>query len=360
MAEEIGELNIHNCSNSIVNSFDSQIPGSSYSLSLPSEPPDIRNWFSSYVYESPGSINEDFSYEGIGSQKDKGFAFEETSGGKENGLGKFKKRDEGVSVVGEGGWKCLNGFAECRRLVRNDEQENQSANKGNHLVESTTGLLFSEIGEDEKLSDQQVHAHNFGERARFKGGDSLQRLQGILEEEHSLLLSNINKSSSINHGKSSRDLLERRYSKEESLGAKVSTEQLGYISSEANVNERGISGASTKESNPTSSDKENQGTYIANDGFISTRKNRSTRQIDGNSMKRKQEVNVECSRTVSMASPVGGDHSEAGRKPLSERTNFQSEAVTGIVGKWRCPQERKSNLGPPLKQLRLEQWVHRV
>ncbi|GFZ16645.1 hypothetical protein Acr_25g0010540 [Actinidia rufa] len=31
-----------------------------------------------------------------------------------------------------------------------------------------------------------------------------------------------------------------------------------------------------------------------------------------------------------------------------------------ITGKWKCPQKSKLNLGPPLKQLRLEQWLQWV
>ncbi|XP_052171358.1 uncharacterized protein LOC127787382 [Diospyros lotus] len=39
----------------------SEVLGASDSLSLPSEPPDIRNWFSSYVYQSPElNTSDDF------------------------------------------------------------------------------------------------------------------------------------------------------------------------------------------------------------------------------------------------------------------------------------------------------------
>ncbi|XP_038975862.1 uncharacterized protein LOC120106842 [Phoenix dactylifera] len=37
-----------------LNPLDSEVcGGSSYPLSIPSQPPDIRNWFSGYEYESP-------------------------------------------------------------------------------------------------------------------------------------------------------------------------------------------------------------------------------------------------------------------------------------------------------------------
>ncbi|KAL5215679.1 hypothetical protein ABZP36_007080 [Zizania latifolia] len=51
------------------------------------------------------------------------------------------------------------------------------------------------------------------------------------------------------------------------------------------------------------------------------------------------------------------------RSPLADRTNI-SEVAAGATpefrGKWKCPRKGKPNIGPPLKQLRLEQWVRRV
>ena len=47
------------------------------------------------------------------------------------------------------------------------------------------------------------------------------------------------------------------------------------------------------------------------------------------------------------------------RKILRETTNFEHSRVPVVSGKWRCPQKCKPDLGPPLKQLRLEKWVQR-
>uniref|UniRef100_A0A0A9DV75 Uncharacterized protein n=1 Tax=Arundo donax TaxID=35708 RepID=A0A0A9DV75_ARUDO len=48
------------------------------------------------------------------------------------------------------------------------------------------------------------------------------------------------------------------------------------------------------------------------------------------------------------------------RSPLADRTNF-SEAVAAptleFCGKWKCPRKGKPSVGPPMKQLRLEQWL---
>ncbi|KAJ1383646.1 hypothetical protein SESBI_43184 [Sesbania bispinosa] len=48
------------------------------------------------------------------------------------------------------------------------------------------------------------------------------------------------------------------------------------------------------------------------------------------------------------------------RKAVTEATNLQQSNAMEITGKWQCPQKRKPNTGPALKQLRLERWVHRI
>lgn len=84
------------------------------------------------------------------------------------------------------------------------------------------------------------------------------------------------------------------------------------------------------------------------DGFVTTRNNSSsfTRINNENFLRSKRRV------------PLGGGGVE--RKVLAETTNFQYSDAMEVAGKWRCPQKSKPNLGPPLKQLRLEQWIHRM
>ena len=48
------------------------------------------------------------------------------------------------------------------------------------------------------------------------------------------------------------------------------------------------------------------------------------------------------------------------RKALTEATNVKQYNVMGITGKWQCPQKRKPDVGPAMKQLRLDRWVRRV
>jgi hypothetical protein len=51
------------------------------------------------------------------------------------------------------------------------------------------------------------------------------------------------------------------------------------------------------------------------------------------------------------------------RSPLSDRTNLSEVAgvpAPEISGKWKCPRKGKPYVAPPMKQLRLEQWVRRT
>jgi hypothetical protein len=93
-----------------------------------SEPPDIRNWFPSYEYESPVlDSNENF-----GDSVSKEIQFAKTDlvidrEKEENpgGLKKIRKRDE--EFVAEK--LCSNGFVNCSSFLGSDKLEGPSFNK---------------------------------------------------------------------------------------------------------------------------------------------------------------------------------------------------------------------------------------
>ncbi|KAK9144609.1 hypothetical protein Sjap_004512 [Stephania japonica] len=99
-------------------SLNFEIPGSSSSLSIPSEPPDIRNWFSSYIYESPClDIENGFEFgaaEAVGNEKLSACFREEES--------KVRDSDYGGEI-----------------FSRDDEGQDCLENKGNQLIE----MMFS-------------------------------------------------------------------------------------------------------------------------------------------------------------------------------------------------------------------------
>lgn len=123
-------------------------------------------------------------------------------------------------------------------------------------------------------------------------------------------------------------------------------------------------GNSKKVTSLVINDKENGGKGLADNGFVSTRKNRCRGENDKNYFNKLQEFQLEGSKSrksgtwmvLSIGEKKGGEK----RKALSEKTNLQNLDVAGIAGKWRCPQKGKPDTGPPLKQLRLERWVHRL
>ena len=103
-----------------------------------------------------------------------------------------------------------------------------------------------------------------------------------------------------------------------------------------------------RDSTHGSSGKENEGKDSSENGFVTTRKKNKE-----NFLRSPEGINR---RTVPLG---GGKNGATERKFLAETTNFQYSDAMEVAGKWRCPQKSKPNLGPPLKQLRLEQWIHR-
>lgn len=151
------------------------------------------------------------------------------------------------------------------------------------------------------------------------------------------------KSSGTNSGKSPRKSIQRADSTENTLKTE----------SEAIV----MNGKSLRET-CRGTEKENDGNRLAADGFILMKKSKSI--YDENCSRGPVGVQFKSLKSGATISSAGNKNGILQRKVLSERTNFQHTDVLGVTGKWRCPQKSKPNLGPPLKQLRLEQWVHRV
>ncbi|KAL6979779.1 hypothetical protein U1Q18_021434 [Sarracenia purpurea var. burkii] len=110
---------------SLSNSSHSQVLGIADSLSLPSEPPNIGNWFSSYVYESP-ELNTEYEFEGYGFRGmgclQEGFGGEEKCKEKEDNLGDLKKiRYNNGLVIGE----ASIGFVKSNNIVEDDNCANK-------------------------------------------------------------------------------------------------------------------------------------------------------------------------------------------------------------------------------------------
>lgn len=85
---------------------------------------------------------------------------------------------------------------------------------------------------------------------------------------------------------------------------------------------------------------------LLEDGFISLRK------------KSRQENRENVARLTNgepMMSKEKGANKE--KKVLHDISNMHYQNMLASTGKWSCPRKNKPDIGPPLKQLRLDQWV---
>ncbi|KAI3918640.1 hypothetical protein MKX01_041960 [Papaver californicum] len=278
-----------------------------------SEPPDIRNWFSSYVYESPILDTGD---------EIKGAVLGESEVEKV-GLGKVfsrEKEDEHPKHSTVGSVFCCG----------DNEHRNHSAVKDKSIS------LITNTTENRSLTNKVVHEHNLvslkDDPAPFLSNiDSPQIPDSRISLGGDSILSKRKKSSSANREK--ENLHESNICKENSQDLRNSSRF---------VRKRPPSCINSKEEEIRSA---------ASNGFLSTKKH-CTSKIGGNVIKsthRNNQVLGERQTTVT-------------RRPFSERTNiFPNEAAAQeITGKWKCPQKSKPDLGHPMKQQRLERWIHRL
>ncbi|KAE8678627.1 DNA-binding protein RAV1, putative isoform 1 [Hibiscus syriacus] len=297
------------CSSSLVDVQSDSDP-------LFSEPLDIGNWFPDYVYESPvldtnDELQDSLSKETLSSQDN--FKSTET-----------KCRDEVVIN------KKIrsNGFGKCNSYspIRHDEQENKSASKGSHWFVVKENLSWQVDVFSEK---------NLEPNMEFK-----QELNSSIYGGYSLSELNRAESQSLD---SSKKLIDRKSSFRKSSETKVRTDKVDLRKTSHGSNEK----------------EKVAGKDNAENGFITTRKNKFERTNDENSQRGAGGILLQCSRKTGDGEKGNGVMK---RKVLAETTNGrQCEAMAmEITGKWRCPQKSKTLRGPPLKQLRLERWDHRV
>ncbi|CAH9084966.1 unnamed protein product [Cuscuta epithymum] len=95
---------------------------------------------------------------------------------------------------------------------------------------------------------------------------------------------------------------------------------------------------------------------VAEKGFISTIKARSRRHDVENQSFTLNDPTKDKS--------INGKPKHTAGRILSDVTKAQQNQpppdASQVTGKWQCPRKSKPPLGPPLKQLRLEQWVRRI
>lgn len=372
------------------------------SVSLPSEPPDIKNWFSSYIYESPElDASDGFQDSDVAGESCPG---EESNGKSGNPVGGY---DDACAAQ----LKLSHGV-ESESLPFSAEPPDIRNWFSSYIYESLpldTACDFA-IPNEEEMEDGKLYV---GEKS---SSGNRKDLMASVNVEKIGLCTQMNTSEAVVNGpntvedtkldhqyvcKEDDDVACRPLSSTPSPLSSVpilSEQRAGYSSHNsfekngstiypASVNMKNNVGSQDGKPDyssiedglenediyttvsPRTTDKivavgdswgtpadgrsiaiENEATELLEDGFISVRKKRS-RANDENAVRRTNGVK-----------PMT-KHEKDGhivRKVLSEISNSHYQNIVGSTGKWSCPQKNKPELGPPLKQLRLDQWVRRV
>ncbi|XP_020586237.1 uncharacterized protein LOC110028643 [Phalaenopsis equestris] len=282
--------------------------------SFPSQPPDIRNWFSSYEYESPDCSDASYVLE-VASKE-----------------------------------LLLNDLAEVDRIPNKEEKltENENPSSSEESSQNVNSLELNCWSPEgiRHLPWDKEYALKGNNKERTNGTDDIwpSKMRPTQKIENFM---NINKENhgSLNNTSNHNVVLQYReaFSKPDDcqLKGKQNSQQLGR-----SINEE-------------------QKEVMAENGFIST-KNRDVADKQGeNSKAHCLIVNGKRSRFELQEDDVVSQKERpfSVRGVLTEKTNvcFAEEAIKAeAIGKWQFPRKSKPYAGPPLKQLRLERWVRRA
>ncbi|GER25720.1 SPX (SYG1/Pho81/XPR1) domain-containing protein /zinc finger (C3HC4-type RING finger) protein-related [Striga asiatica] len=326
------------------------VAGSSESLSFSSEPPDIKNWFSSYFYESsPLDTTRDFTVSEYRVKEDCELYNAQKNHKNENcGVMDFDVKGS-IELPNQSRTSCV--VVKCTNLVEDSKVDYKplgTADVHNGSLTPMSSRSTHRNISQQILPEKRTANCDLGSSQKFgdtntNGEDNDMKLDSSLFERTAPKENNyIPKLAGSKD--CTKDSLEEEDIKEIAspgiLGSPVSKED-----------------SSRNRANMRSTGKENKKTELFENGFVSVRK--GSKENAGNLTK---PARFQFESSGHEVKPVMRCQKNANtcRKVLSETTNFLSPVVVESTGKWCCPQKNKPDNGPPRKQLRLEQWVHRV
>ncbi|KAL5551386.1 hypothetical protein UlMin_001562 [Ulmus minor] len=314
---------------------------SSYSPLLPSDHIDVRNWFSSYVYESPTLDTSDGFRDSVfeESKCEDGHKVELINEGKNEDYNEFRRTGNSNDVANSNGFVSSNNSSGFSKLEKQpSDKVGSNRGKENEILSGASNMCFG-VALEESSNIERLQNHDISPARDVE-------FSNLDEEDPQCLQKPFNVLGSLcsSDRKSSRKLNGRTKNTKDS-DAKPHPEA-NCLSPQSNQK--------SVLANESCNGKGDEEKEISKDGFVTTRRGRFTKANKENLVEMAKE---NYQGTVSLASGKG---SAQKRKALADITNFDLSSVTEITGKWRCPQKRKPNLGPPLKQLRLEQWIRRV
>ncbi|EOA16692.1 hypothetical protein CARUB_v10004885mg [Capsella rubella] len=298
----------------------------SQSESVLSEPPDVRNWFPSYEYHSPQlSDTHELEFSSLGKDE---LIVDESDTENKDGFGIFRKIKSKQKTVSPG---SLNSNVYKDVIATNTAKEGSSDNS------------YSDQGMEKQFS---VRLFNASKR-EVKRKTSFKQEPLCCEPKEAEFDPEVSR---YNHKCKSP-------SKNE-----ASLHELRPNHIQETIPMNSIIQKSPK--HQESDDKENVHGQSTETGFVTTKKARFREARDKSStVKPNTRVLVECSRSKDLkniAEEEDKEERKKRRRVLGEMSNHQPSRAEEIAGKWRCPQKSKGNIVPPLKQLRLDAWIHKV
>ncbi|KAL0395030.1 UNVERIFIED_CONTAM: hypothetical protein Slati_4469200 [Sesamum latifolium] len=325
------------------------VTGTSGSLSLCSEPPDIKNWFSSYLHESPTlDAIDDFTISDC--EDDKLSTTQKSCRNDTKDVMNFIHVEESRELLSHN--RKSDVVVECTNLDSHDV----------HLkrFSSTLSQLTSKMVSEQRLPGQETgnHDHDFGRKfgnENTYGKTYNLKLDCNLIDSTSPKLLNMENNTGSQVGKSLHKSTGTKNCVKDSLVKKELNEIVSAGALDLSEPKRDSWRRPTCK---RSIEKENKETNLLGNGFISTRKNSS--QANTGNVTRHVLVQTGSLRNEVKSAVILEKDAKTSRKVLSETSNLHSPNVLESTGKWCCPQKNKPSVGPPLKQLRLEQWVRRV
>ncbi|KAF4374772.1 hypothetical protein F8388_020293 [Cannabis sativa] len=327
---------------------------SAYSASLLSEPIDVRNWFSSYVYESPILDTADGFKDSLANEtecENNEFMAEESKRNKAKDYREFRRnKSSDDAEISNGLGDYDNKTCEYYKHGKQSSDKNDSRSGDSQTLAGDRDVCFETVLtkclKRKALQNQEISPVKDVELPNLdqedhKGKQNLSKVISIAatrvresSEELAHTMENVKDSKTNGH-------------------LEVEASFLSPKSGNPKTDELMVFAASIEKSTHGC---ENDGEETSKDGFVTTRKGRFNKENEENlfELPKKKKRGTD--------SLAGGRSSvvEVQRKALVERTNFTLSGVPEATGKWQCPQKRKPNHGPPLKQLRLERWVHRL
>lgn len=392
---------------------DSRLLGSLDSASLPSEPPDIRNWFASYVYESNTLHDfQDFGASaGIFIEGEKKAKLDDNQvvdkvndglhAGKMESLDGIVKCNESDELEHSRHADVVSGLFDSHSLLLSSVSEPPDIRNWfssylyeTPMLDTTDGFTFSDYKEDKesKACNAELASHSRisevvvksidlvkGSKQTYQtgsmDGQKLERNQipHVPNELASERISQPEQKAQACCHHSVEEYINKNIDGRENNVKSDTTFMRRTTQSHTVVHVENYTGGQegkylpliqTKNnsenslSNNRDFGKENLETALPENGFVCTRNSGEPADIE--SFTKPQRVQFQPLRKGVKHGSNRVENTDTRRNVLSETTNLPLTNAPEIMGKWRCPQRNKPNRGPPFKQVRLEQWVRRV